>query len=255
LDSVVNQTYKNIEIILVDDCGRDSSMRIAENYEKQDDRIKIVRHQQNFGLSAARNTGIRNSSAPYIMFVDSDDYVDPAFCEKMLAGIENSGADCAVCAVNLVYSDDFADRKGNKYWDLSCEGLQIVGWRAILAMNVVAWNKIYRRDLIEKLDLQFPVGTYYEDNPFWCLYGSLCRKIFFVNERLYTYRRINSSITGTSFSGKLGRYPDLIKNIIWLYDFMNRKGIYEENFELYWMFFIGQLKAALHYRVISGQEI
>ncbi len=84
IESLVNQTLRDIELIFVDDCGNDNSMAIVEKYAKKDNRIKIVRHTKNSGLSASRNTGIEHSSAPYIMFCDSDDSYDKQMCREML---------------------------------------------------------------------------------------------------------------------------------------------------------------------------
>lgn len=84
LDSVINQTYKNIEIICVNDCSLDNSFRILDEYSKNDKRIKIINRENNGGLSAARNTGLDNASGKYIYFLDSDDWIDLDYIEKML---------------------------------------------------------------------------------------------------------------------------------------------------------------------------
>lgn len=90
LDSVINQTYKNIEIICVNDCSLDNSFRILDEYSKNDKRIKIINRENNGGLSAARNTGLDNASGKYIYFLDSDDWIDLDYIEKMLnAAIKN----------------------------------------------------------------------------------------------------------------------------------------------------------------------
>ena len=90
LDSVLNQTMSNIEIILVDDCGTDKSTIIAEQYAQRDMRIKLVRHETNQGIAVARNSGVDHCTAPYIMFVDSDDYVEADYCEKLHQAIVSS---------------------------------------------------------------------------------------------------------------------------------------------------------------------
>ena len=90
LDSVINQTYKNIEIICVNDCSLDNSFKILDEYSKNDKRIKIINRENNGGLSAARNTGLDNASGKYIYFLDSDDWIDLDYIEKMLnAAIKN----------------------------------------------------------------------------------------------------------------------------------------------------------------------
>jgi glycosyltransferase involved in cell wall biosynthesis len=254
LNSIVNQTYKDIEIIIVDDCGADNSLRAAEEYAKKDRRIKIIRNDKNMGLSYSRNNGMKNSSAPYIMFCDSDDAYKPDMCEKMLAGIE-TGADCAVCAAEVVCHDCFADKKlaGGSYFDVEKEGLYILSSK--ISINVMAWNKIYRRDIIEKYNLEFPVGLYYEDNPFWFAYRSLCAKIFFIKDKLYVYNRRGGTITSDGFSGKTSvRFVDNIRNAVYLYEWFVKNALYERSFEYYWQCFKNLLQGSLNQAGITQKD-
>ncbi|MCR5506573.1 MAG: glycosyltransferase, partial [bacterium] len=92
LESIINQTYKNLEIILVNDGSKDSSIDICKAYVKKDKRIKYI-YQKNMGLSASRNTGIKNATGDYIHFIDSDDYIPLDYYEKMISALGNSDAD------------------------------------------------------------------------------------------------------------------------------------------------------------------
>ena len=96
LESVINQTYKNLEIIVVDDGSNDGSEKICDEYAPKDDRIKII-HRKNGGLSVARNTGLDNMNGEYIAFLDSDDIYHPAMIQEMLLPLLYNKADCAVC--------------------------------------------------------------------------------------------------------------------------------------------------------------
>ena len=96
LDSVVNQTYKNLEIICVDDCGTDNSIKIAEEYAQKDKRVKVFHHDKNMGAGVARNTGIQNSSGEYIFFVDPDDYLNLDIIELMVKKQKKTNADIIV---------------------------------------------------------------------------------------------------------------------------------------------------------------
>ena len=98
--SLVNQTYQNIEIILVDDCSTDSSPEICDRLAQTDNRIKVIHKEKNEGLGFARNTGIENASGDYILFIDSDDYFDLNTCEITKAKLEESGADIC-CFFNV----------------------------------------------------------------------------------------------------------------------------------------------------------
>ena len=106
VDSIINQTFKDIEIILVDDGSTDSSPKICDDYTKVDSRIKVV-HQKNSGLSAARNTGIRQSSGKYLAFIDSDDYISKDFCEILYNSITREKADVSCINLETVREDGY----------------------------------------------------------------------------------------------------------------------------------------------------
>jgi hypothetical protein len=188
------------------------------------------------------------------MFCDSDDAYKPDLCEKMLAGIE-TGADCAVCAAEVVCHDCFADKKlaGGSYFDVKREGLCILSSK--ISINVMAWNKIYRRNIIEKYNLEFPVGRYYEDNPFWFAYRSLCAKVFFIKDKLYVYNRRGGTITSDGFSGKTsGRFVDSIRNAIYLYEWFVKNDLYEKNFKFFWQCFRNLLQDSLNQTGITQKD-
>ncbi len=254
LDSIINQNFDGWECICVNDCSNDDSLTILRQYAAKDKRIKIINNEKNSGVSFSRNIGIENSSAKYIMFCDSDDELKPETFAKMLNGIEIS-KDCAVCSTKVIYSDDFSLAKGFEEWNLPLSGLQPVTDSTIVSTHFMAWDKIYRRDLIERYNLQFPTGLYYEDIPFWFAYSLLCKNIFYINEFLYIYKRHSKSITGKAFDGKLNRYHDYISGAIWLYDFMNKNGIYNDKFDLYWTCFKCMLNDALCQPGASAKDV
>ena len=104
VDSIVNQTYKNLEIILVDDGATDSSGEICDELEKLDNRIKVY-HKENGGLSDARNYGVERATGSYVGFVDSDDYIDAEMYEKLYDAITKEAADVAECNLKIVYPE------------------------------------------------------------------------------------------------------------------------------------------------------
>lgn len=238
LDSLLQQTLHDIEILLVDDRGQDGSMAIARRYAAMDSRIRVIENPNNMGLSFSRNAGIRHSTAPYIMFCDSDDAYAPDMCEKMLAGIE-SGADCAVCSSSAMVESDFSApvSVAKCHYRVVRSGIRIVGPNEIKKVSVTAWNKIYRRELIEKFNIEFPVGLYFEDSAFWFLYGIVCTRIFYIPEPLYCYRRRGYSITSAAMSTNPERYTDNIQSAIWLFGKLESSGLYERHFEFYWQCF------------------
>ncbi|MDR2338097.1 MAG: glycosyltransferase, partial [Deltaproteobacteria bacterium] len=258
LHSVVNQTLKDIEIICIDDGSTGAESEILDYYAKLDNRIKIIK-QDNKGLSASRNAGMKLATAPYIMFCDSDDAYDLHMCEKMLAGIQSSGADLAICDIQECFSSDFEGIKvHNAYFDIKISGLFEINVEQIPNISSVVWNKIFRKDLIQKYNLQFPEGLYWEDNPFWFAYGSLCSKIFFISEKLYTYNRHGNTITSDWFAGKIPlRLVDYIRNAIWLYNWFNTNNLYKQHFQSYWNCFLRffNLSAFIPEVSVEGREL
>jgi glycosyltransferase involved in cell wall biosynthesis len=223
LDSIVGQTLRDIEIVLVDDLGTDGSMKIAAQYAAKDKRLKIIRREKNGGLAAARNTGIRNSSAPLIMFLDSDDFYMPTMCEKMLNGIEKSGADIAVCGTNIIYeTNKHMAKSDKKYYKIKFDGLRQMNDEVIRNTDASAWNKIYRRDILEKYVIEFPEGLLYEDAYFFNACACWAKDIFFIPEQLYCYRRREGSIMNQTFNGTSGLSIDHVKIGIAFYEYLKK---------------------------------
>lgn len=183
LDSVVNQTLKDIEIILVNDGSTDGSLAICEEYAKNDDRIKIVT-RKNGGLSAARNTGLEHATSEYIGFIDSDDWVDTNFFEELYkTATEN---DCDIAFGDIV-------RKGEKKHKirLNIQKVEIAETfedKLALAQGIKnpgVWNKIYKRYLFD--NLRFEEGIYYEDGEFTIKVMHKCNKVASVPNIYYYY--------------------------------------------------------------------
>ena len=247
LDSIVGQTFDNIEIILVDDVGNDGSMAIAYEFAEKDDRIKIIHHEKNSGLSAARNTGLRNSSAPFVMFCDSDDAYEPAMCEKMLHGIESSSADIAACGSNIFYEPgtEWLKKSDEYYYSIRFSGLCEINDNIIRNTHCSAWNKIYRRDILDSNNIRFPDGLLYEDAYFANAYFSVAKNIFFINERLHMYLRRPGSIMNDTFSKKSGMSIDHLKIAILFNDFLKRKRLLDKKRNYMESFFIDCLNFAV----------
>lgn len=166
VDSVINQTYKNLEIILVDDGSSDNSPQICDEYAKSDERIKVI-HKINEGVSVARNVGISVASGEYVCFFDSDDFVEEDVLEKMLDAIEEKAYDVCVCG----YSVDIYNKEGEKEstgevvpWKQVCENLSLIECEKNLGICGYVWNKLYRLQFIKSLKLQFDEKiSLYED--------------------------------------------------------------------------------------------
>lgn len=194
LDSVLNQTLKGIEIICVNDGSTDNSSNILEEYKKFEN-IKII-NQKNSGLSVARNTGLKHSTADYVAFLDSDDFVDSDFYEKLFDSIEKEKADIACASIV---------RENNK------KKSYLINYKQIeIALNTreqflladcpkhnFVWNKLYRKDLINKNNLKFVPGMIYEDMWFTPDVLEVANSIVAVPDTFYHYwKHKNTLIKG-----------------------------------------------------------
>ena len=154
--SLVNQTYKNIEIILVDDGSPDRCPQLCDGWAKRDERIRVV-HKPNGGLSDARNAGVAVAKGDYIGYVDSDDFVDAQMYEKLLQGF-SYGDDIAVTSVKILsYKDgDITPFKNN--WDITerhrVEGKNFARVMIDMSCSFTAWNKLYRRDVVDRVSFR-----------------------------------------------------------------------------------------------------
>lgn len=163
LDSIIDQTYRNLEIILVDDGSPDNCGAICDEYASKDHRVQVI-HQENGGLSAARNSGIEwslsNSNSQYLTFIDSDDWVHPQFIEILVSSINKSGAQASM--VGRVYTDTYSDHfeKYNNLTNLEVYSSEDLFMSREWDFNY-AWGKLYRK--IDFLTLRYPEGKNYED--------------------------------------------------------------------------------------------
>ena len=162
LRSIVNQSYSRLQIILVDDGSTDGSLAIAESYARRDKRVTLVR-QENAGLGAARNTGLRHAAGDYVVFADSDDVVPPNAYREMLRSLEATGSDFVVGAYfRMSETTEYLPPWLAEVHAVERLGITMNDFFDGLA-NVFAWNKMFRMSFVERINLQFPEGIRYED--------------------------------------------------------------------------------------------
>ena len=190
LDSLVNQTYSNIEILAVNDGSLDRSMQIVEDYQKQFKQLKRL-DKMNGGLSDARNYGIEHASGEYLLFIDSDDYVDATMAEKLVQAALLHNADIAVCDMEYVY--DTGERKYSSGGDFKIGTVK--EQVELFNINNSACNKLFKRNLFETN--RFIKGIWYEDLATIpkCCYEA--NQIVKVDEVLYFYYQRSNSIIHT----------------------------------------------------------
>ena len=193
LDSLVNQTFKDIEILCINDGSKDNSHIILNEYAKKDPRIKIF-NKVNGGLSSARNMGIENARGDYITFLDSDDYVENSAYELALSRFVNDKVDLVHFSTNLVMEENGCERYNQDYFQHKFRGLVKLTSYVINYLDVCAWNKIYKLSIINNYGIRFPEGKLYEDNPFFWSYALVCDYAYFMPERLHNYLSRKNSI-------------------------------------------------------------
>lgn len=200
IESVINQTYRKLEIILVNDGSTDGSGKICDKYADRDARIKVI-HQENQGLSIARNRGIEVAQGEYLCFVDSDDWVDERFIDVMYRISVETGCDIVQCGFQNVISDDTErdGREGN-YTVYSPKEFSISAYTLLSWKCNVAWNKLYKKSLFE--GIRYPKGKIHEDE--FTTYRLVwnANNIAVTNTKLYFYRQRTDSIMGSVYSLK-----------------------------------------------------
>ena len=204
IDSVISQTYKNLEIILVDDGSTDTSGKICDEYAQKDMRINVI-HKENGGLSDARNVGIDLASGEYFAFIDSDDYVCMDYIDKLLNAILIGNADIAFCSYIKVSDKKYKKLRNfpEKFQYFSSEEM-LRNWHGKYKhIETVAWNKLYKSSLFLDSGIRYPKGYYNEDVQTTHLLVKESGKIAITNQILYFYVQRNDSIMGKITRKKL----------------------------------------------------
>ena len=198
LDSVIHQTYRKLEILVIDDGSTDGSGRICDEYAALDPRIKVF-HQENRGLSAARNVGLDAMSGDVVAFLDSDDAFKPEMIANMLAEMQRHQADIAVCGIARCYTEGSLEgAPTTPYLELDNAVLtkkEALQQLAAGKINNAVWNKIYIRRLWDHV--RFPEGQVYEDASVAFQVLSNSKQIVALKEKNIIYRARLGSITST----------------------------------------------------------
>ena len=247
VESLINQTHKNIEIILVDDGSKDNSGKLCDELAQRDSRI-IVYHKENGGLSDARNYGIDKSTSDYVGFVDSDDFVDEDMYEILLSNLLKFDSEISFCRLNDVFNDDITkDNTENKpYLMTSEQAIKMVLEAKVFSVTAV--NKLYKKSLFDQI--RFDKGKIAEDAFIMVDLLSRCEKIAATEAKKYYYMHRENSITTQKFTPKFlnvieayeknakivsNKYPDLKyqadTRICWAYFYVLDRLLKDEEYK------------------------
>ena len=201
--SILSQTYENLEVILVDDGSPDQCPAICDACAEKDARVKVI-HQENKGLSGARNAGIDAASGEYLAFVDSDDYVSPHFIEELYQLLQDTGCAIGQCRFSYVKGDGLVEEGDSAFCIYRGESLmeQLYGPEEKATCFVVAWNKLYRAELFKETGIRYPEGRIHEDEATTYRLFHEAKKLAFLDRALYGYYTENGGSITSVFSAK-----------------------------------------------------
>jgi len=221
INSLINQTLKEIEFIFVNDGTPDNSVDIIKEYQKKDKRIKLL-EKTNGGQASARNLGLKSAKGEYIAFLDSDDYVKNDTYEKMYKRAKKEDLDIVICNYFLTYTDHIEEVKNN----ITDKEEKIILPSEYIMLTPSPWNKIIKKEYLINSNFSFPEGIIYEDFASIPLLGLNNPKVVYINEPLIYYVQSDTStMRNKEYKSK---YEDIFKATEYLYNNMIDKNYNEE---------------------------
>lgn len=252
VESLLNQTYNNIEIILVNDCSKDNSLDICTEYSKTNDNVKVISNEKNSGVSATRNNGINNSTGEYICFVDSDDYVESNYIEVLYYYYQKCNT-VPICG--FVYHDEYNHAKPVKYSWSGNEELVSLGeaFRLKSELYLTAlWNKLFDRRLIVEKNIRFDTNiSVGEDLRFSIEYfdKNNISEVYVIKKSLYHYMKLSGN---SLISGFVDDFDREKKSLLLIKNLANK---YKENVDKEYEKAIEQVKISMIYLIMREKKL
>lgn len=213
IDSLLNQTFKNFEVIIVSDSKLDS--KIAREFELKDKRVKVL-NNINKGLGGARNAGLEIAQGEFISFVDSDDWLEENTYEFILKKFKDN-IDLVVFGVNVTGEKKYIPNGLVNYMTLKYKNEQKIHKDLIFNTNVSAWNKVYKKSIIDKYNLKFPENMQYEDFPFYFQYMLVSESAYYLPGQFYNYFQHANSGMQKTYNHDYASIVDHINGCYYLY--------------------------------------
>lgn len=252
VESVLNQTYKNTEIILVDDGSDDGSEELCDEYSRKNDNILCV-HQKNKGVSSARNAGMDLAKGEYILFVDSDDYIESDYLENAVSRLDKDFVDAYLCGYQNVKNNGKVKEKQYypfindtvfQYGELNGIMMRLFNSSTLHAIG----TKVYKKSIIEQYGIRFnEKWKYYEDIYFCLSYILRCKKIYVQKRVMYYYRK--DTCNSLSKQSRNYNYANIYKTYILLYQLTNHNQISDKDKILFCKSYLEQIRLCLNSKV------
>ena len=231
IESILAQTWKHFEIILVDDGSTDSSGKMCDEYAEKYNCIFVI-HKKNGGLSSARNAGIDVARGNYLAFIDSDDVVHPDYLRELVKIVEKENADLVACDFCVGTSCQWGETSEVKY-DIRRDEDVLERMNDNDVVVTVAWNKLYHAKFFKEYSLRYPEGKIHEDMFLTPQILHYTNKMVITNQKLYFYRQRKNSIMNSSFSIKQLDSLEAIEFRIALFTKWNKKELQIKEYESY----------------------
>lgn len=260
LDSIINQTFNDIEIICVDDCSTDNSLQILNDYANKDSRIKVIRLDKNRRQGGARNAGLDVATGKYITFIDSDDYVDSNYCEILYNNMIENDVDLVIANLtNYTLSDNdklielkknFAKYDRKSEWPSGILNFSLNDDLSIISRPVA---KLYRADIINQAQIRFPENSIQEDEAFYWYYMSFVNKLFVLHQSIYN-RLLHEESTMFKKIYKNQNLEDFLKILKEIYKFLKKNKLFNKYKKRYKDYFNVVTRSILNNEYLSKKD-
>ena len=231
LDSLFFSTYENIEVVCVDDGSTDETWAVLKKNFSLYKNFIFLRNKKNRGVAYSRSRALKHCHGEYVMFCDGDDTFSSDMISRMFKALMDNSVDLVVCDTNLVYDDcSKDDLKTSEKAFLMDEGLcgkMYVNDLVIMKTTRVLWNKLFKKELIDRFNIDFPMFNVAEDVAFFLKYLSVTGSVFFIREKLYNYTRTKDSLINRRFDLGVDAVDDCVKALENVLVFMDKNNIFK----------------------------